>query len=175
MKTHYWCISKVLARIQPIQGTAAVFRDTLWHDGEELIAGEKYLLRTDVIYEREVPFDFEAMYRNLDNDGKRIKALLLAEALEDAGNGEEAIKWYKMAMRLESTGNWSQYLFLYTRRVARATCKVPMVVREGLVNKKVYFDPPSTPFLETTNVHLPYRWAWVVIYVPQSCDRPRGV
>lgn len=91
---------KVLARIQPVLGSAAMFRDTLWHDGEELSSGVKYLLRTDVMYEREEPFDFEKMYGDLDDEGRGKKALFIAGCLEDSGNGSEATKWYRKAVKL---------------------------------------------------------------------------
>jgi hypothetical protein len=52
------------------------------------------------MYEREVSFDFESLYGSLDDDGKGRKALGIAEGLEDAGNMEEAVLWYKKAFRL---------------------------------------------------------------------------
>jgi hypothetical protein len=91
---------KVLANVQPVLGTAAVFRDTLWHDGEELTSGVKYLLRTDLMYEREEPFDFDIVYGHLDDEGRGKKALFLAGCLEDSGNGNEATEWYKKAIKL---------------------------------------------------------------------------
>ncbi|KAL2068485.1 hypothetical protein VTL71DRAFT_16583 [Oculimacula yallundae] len=88
---------KVLGKVQPEIGMGAVFRDCLWHDGEALREGIKYLLRTDIMYEREVPFEeWDAI-----GDGARgRKALAMAEGFEDAGNYDEAVKWYKKAFRL---------------------------------------------------------------------------
>jgi 2OG-Fe(II) oxygenase superfamily len=83
----------VLGKIQPVQGTASIFRDTLWHDGEELLAGEKYLLRTDVMYEREGDFDFERVCKGLDGSAKANKALEISYALADGGNLPEAEAW----------------------------------------------------------------------------------
>jgi hypothetical protein len=91
----------ILACSQPILGTAALFRDDLWHDGEELREGKKWLLRTDVMYRREKDFDWEVFCREreLSKEGRARKALSFAEGLEDAGGTEEAVKWYKIAFR----------------------------------------------------------------------------
>jgi len=79
---------KAIAKIQPVQGCASVFRDTLWHDGEELLDGEKYLLRTDVVFERDGPFDFD---RILDFEDKKEKSWEIADRLDADGDMEEAI------------------------------------------------------------------------------------
>jgi hypothetical protein len=91
---------EILAKVQPTLGQGLLFRDDIWHDGEELLSGVKYLLRTDVMYVRERDFDFEGLYGVLDEEGKGRKALGIAERLEDAGRGGEAVGWYKRAFGL---------------------------------------------------------------------------
>jgi len=41
--------------LDPVAGMAAVFPHNAWHDGETVTAGHKYVLRTDLIYERCAP------------------------------------------------------------------------------------------------------------------------
>jgi len=92
---------EVIASVQPVLGQALLFRDDVWHDGEDLREGVKYLLRTDVMYWRDEEFDFERLCEGEGGDERRgRRALAIAEGLEDAGKGEEAVVWYKKAFRL---------------------------------------------------------------------------
>lgn len=52
------------------------------------------------MYEREEAFTFERMCGGLGEREKGMKALGIAEGLEDAGNRVEAVRWYKMAFKL---------------------------------------------------------------------------
>ncbi|KAL1411364.1 hypothetical protein Q8F55_002319 [Vanrija albida] len=92
----------VLLAHRPVMGCAAAFRDALRHDGEVLALGEKFLLRTDVMFERvDGPFDFDAVFAGLGREEQAAEALKLAAALEDAGNHGEAVAWYRKAYRLD--------------------------------------------------------------------------
>lgn len=90
----------VLGKIQPVKGSAAVFRDSLYHDGEALGGGVKYLLRTDIMYARDDPFDLDVVCASLSCEEKGRKALEWAVRLEDGGNQELAVTWYKKAFRI---------------------------------------------------------------------------
>ncbi|KAF9066717.1 hypothetical protein BDP27DRAFT_1423621 [Rhodocollybia butyracea] len=90
----------VLAKIHPVKGSAAIFRDSLFHDGETLQGGEKYLLRTDILFSREIPFNLDAACEGLDNETKGKVAYEIAGRLEDGNNATEAIQWYRKALKL---------------------------------------------------------------------------
>lgn len=77
-----------------------MFRDDIWHDGEELRAGRKYLLRTDVMFERIEEWSEERVWKGLSGEEKGRRALRIAEGLEDAGKGGEAVGWYRKAFRM---------------------------------------------------------------------------
>jgi hypothetical protein len=76
---------EVITKIQPELGQALMFRDDVWHDGEELSEGVKYLLRTDTMYARDEAFEFERLCRGMRDEEKGKKALGIAEGLEVRG------------------------------------------------------------------------------------------
>jgi predicted 2-oxoglutarate/Fe(II)-dependent dioxygenase YbiX len=47
--------SELLGVVRPEAGTLIVFDHALWHDGEAVSAGTKYVMRTDIVYTREAP------------------------------------------------------------------------------------------------------------------------
>ncbi|MEM6992026.1 MAG: 2OG-Fe(II) oxygenase [Myxococcota bacterium] len=49
--------------VVPSAGLALVFPHDVWHDGEEIRSGRKYVLRTDLVYERVAPRSARAGHR----------------------------------------------------------------------------------------------------------------
>jgi hypothetical protein len=90
----------VLGKVQLVQGTASIFRETVWHDGELLKAGEKYLLRTDLMFKREGEFDFVKSCEGLSGTAKANKALDISYSLQEGGNSIEAEEWSERAFEL---------------------------------------------------------------------------
>ena len=43
--------AQVWAEYQPVAGDLIVFDHTIWHEGEELTSGQKFVLRTDILYQ----------------------------------------------------------------------------------------------------------------------------
>jgi hypothetical protein len=52
---------EVISATQPVLGTGVIFRDDVWHDGAPVLSGEKFLLRTDIMYERVKGLDVEEL------------------------------------------------------------------------------------------------------------------
>lgn len=79
-----------------------VFRDTVWHDGEDVRGkgASKYLLRTDVMFERECVWNEERVWGGLGKEVRGRRCLEVAAGLEDAERGGEAVGWYRKAFKL---------------------------------------------------------------------------
>jgi len=128
--TRFFSSSKeIVTKVRPTLGTAIIFRDDIWHDGEVLSCPSddsssyqpvKYLLRTDIMFDRADPIPLSSFQSSGDGSGIENfeewckgkcwgsdremmgrKALAVAEGLEDAGvDGMEVVRWYKKAWRL---------------------------------------------------------------------------
>jgi len=85
----------ILLRIVPEPGMAIIFNHQLLHEGAQLTSGKKYIMRSDILFERAVPIK--------DLDPKEEEAILLiqkAETLESDGKAEESAACYRRAFRL---------------------------------------------------------------------------
>ena len=84
----------VLGRVTPIAGSALVFTHHLLHEGATLQSGEKYILRTEVMYKRQSE-------KQLHPDEERaIKYLEEAEEAEYNKEASRAAELYRKAFKL---------------------------------------------------------------------------
>jgi tetratricopeptide (TPR) repeat protein len=90
---------RVLESLAPEAGMLLVFQHNIYHEGEELRGGLKYMMRSDVMYRLE----------DAENQDDSVAAKQLAEAqelvnlaeqLEYQGRHSEAIQLYKKAYKL---------------------------------------------------------------------------
>eukprot|EP00054_Salpingoeca_dolichothecata_P009148 m.51742 g.51742 ORF g.51742 m.51742 type:complete len:171 (-) comp18191_c0_seq2:257-769(-) len=86
---------EITHRVQPRAGMALVFfQANMVHEGEELAFGDKYLFRTDIMYEKVSG----TAYTPQQEQG--LAALSEAEKAEGLGNYAEATRQYKRAYKL---------------------------------------------------------------------------
>jgi hypothetical protein len=86
----------ILLRIQPVAGMAIVFNHQLLHEGQQLKSGLKYIMRSDIMFTKEV---IEGEVRN----PKEVEAMRLfqeAERLECEKRAMEAAECYRKAFKL---------------------------------------------------------------------------
>eukprot|EP01065_Artemidia_motanka_P001777 TRINITY_DN10830_c0_g1_i1.p1 TRINITY_DN10830_c0_g1~~TRINITY_DN10830_c0_g1_i1.p1 ORF type:complete len:339 (+),score=103.86 TRINITY_DN10830_c0_g1_i1:56-1018(+) len=76
-------------------GSAIVFDNKMLHEGTEVTAGEKWLLRADIVYRRVERRDPEGSVRH-----QACLLLNQAELMEEEKNYDEAVRLYRWAYRL---------------------------------------------------------------------------
>jgi len=89
-------VDETLVKIQPKTGSVLVFQHDIWHDGETLNQGEKYIIRSDIMYTlRNSKTTPEAILK------EREARLILNEAIEiEKTDPLKSISLYKKAFAL---------------------------------------------------------------------------
>ena len=88
---------EVTSSVKPSRGLCICFPHNLYHEGDPLLSGEKFILRTDVMYHRSTPLIPDDQQSKLDEADALMK---LAQDFERSKQPEEAVKCYKRAFRL---------------------------------------------------------------------------
>uniref|UniRef100_A0A7S1WTW0 Fe2OG dioxygenase domain-containing protein n=1 Tax=Alexandrium catenella TaxID=2925 RepID=A0A7S1WTW0_ALECA len=89
---------QVLASVEPRAGQCLLFfQQGLLHEGAELLAGEKHILRTEVMFRR----DPATKPQLLPHQAEALRLLRQAQAAEEAGRCEEAVGLYRRAFKLD--------------------------------------------------------------------------
>jgi len=89
-------VKQVIATVNPQPGMAIVFLQNMLHEGNPLENGVKYIMRTDIMFNRVEKFD----------DGKEkseeeaLRLLHMAEDLERSGQMDKATQYYKRAFQM---------------------------------------------------------------------------
>jgi hypothetical protein len=92
---------KVISSIKPKTGMMVFFPQNVYHEGRP-VKGEKYILRTDIVYIRS--FDREGIHLSeleISNKSEALKYLEFAQELERCGQGGQAVEYYKKAFKLD--------------------------------------------------------------------------
>ncbi|EFC40555.1 predicted protein [Naegleria gruberi] len=95
---------KKLASIKPTEGSVAIFNHDLYHDGQKLYYGSKYVVRSEIIFKR---IDKDSIYRmdyRNSEEFKRVKNLIDdSYELERQGNLTQSTIKYIQAMDLQTS------------------------------------------------------------------------
>lgn len=89
---------KTLVSLNPESGLLLIFQHNIYHDGEELRSGAKYLMRSDVMFELEASSQNETAEELLAQEA--LDLLNQAEQFESQGRHSMAIAYYKKAYKL---------------------------------------------------------------------------
>ncbi|KAJ3036461.1 hypothetical protein HDV00_002703 [Rhizophlyctis rosea] len=84
----------ILHRVSPTAGTCIIFNHALLHEGSALLSGQKYILRSEIMFSRTEPLNLSP------NESEAVVCRAQAEKLESDGKYEEAVKWYRKAFKL---------------------------------------------------------------------------
>jgi hypothetical protein len=87
--------ANILLKVVPEPGMAIVFNHEILHEGEQLKDGVKYIMRTDLMYDRQT-----AEQQKHPKEEEALLLLQLAETLESDGKAMEAAAAYRKAFRL---------------------------------------------------------------------------
>lgn len=90
---------RVLASLPPQAGMLLVFEHNIYHEGEELRTGVKYMMRSDLMYKLD-PVKSEHDDATVKRVQEAQELLSLAEQVEAQGKFEEAVILYKKAYKL---------------------------------------------------------------------------
>ncbi|CAF1204171.1 unnamed protein product [Rotaria sordida] len=80
--------------LKPETGMVLIFQHEMFHEGEAVLTGKKYIMRSDVMYKR-------ILINPMSKEEQQARELLAqAEQLEDQSSHEEASKCYRRAYKL---------------------------------------------------------------------------
>ncbi|EAL64588.1 hypothetical protein DDB_G0285501 [Dictyostelium discoideum AX4] len=89
---------KVIDVVGPLKtGNLVVFPQDLFHEGSPVLDGIKYIMRTDVMFEKIADINTD---QPVDPEAEAERLLVMAEELERSGSTDESIKMYKKAFSL---------------------------------------------------------------------------
>ncbi|KAJ3115197.1 hypothetical protein HDU96_001043 [Phlyctochytrium bullatum] len=90
----------ILAQVHPEPGLVLVFNHALLHEGGTVVSGRKYILRSEIMYERVADDGQPSLSALNDRETRAITLKGEAELLESAGKAMEAMQKYREAFKL---------------------------------------------------------------------------